>query len=103
MEVTLPSDKLGLVLKVGLYVFLAIVGLMFFPLALQWAGIMIAAAMGTFAAAAVANAVTLRIFERGRLADIGMNWHAGAARNLALGAIGGVGAACVVVGVPLLT
>src|SRR5436190_6410995 len=103
MEVTLPSDKLGLVLKVGLYVFLAILGLMFFPLALQWGGMMIAAAMGTFAAAAVANAVTLRIFERGRLADIGMNWHPGAARNLGLGAIGGIGAACVVLVGPLLT
>jgi membrane protease YdiL (CAAX protease family) len=103
MEVTLPSDKLGLVLKVGLYIFLAIVGLMFFPLALQVGGVLIAAAMGTFAAAAVANAVSLRIFERGRLADIGMNWHPGAARNLALGVIGGIGAACAVLGGPLLT
>jgi len=103
MEVTLPKEKLGLVLKVGLYVFLAIVGLMVFPLALQVGGVLIAAAMGTFAAAAVANAVSLRIFERGRLADIGMNWHPGAARNLALGAAGGIGAACLVVGVPLLT
>ena len=56
MEVTLPSEKLGLVLKLGLYVFLSIVGLMFFPLALRVGGVLIAAAMGTFAAAAVANA-----------------------------------------------
>jgi membrane protease YdiL (CAAX protease family) len=103
MEVTLPSDKLGLVLKVGLYVFLAIVGLTFFPLALQVAGIMVAAAMGTFAAAAMANAISLRIFERGRLADIGMNWHPGAPRNLGLGVIGGIGAACVVLVIPLAT
>ena len=103
MEVTLPSEKLGLILKVGLYVFLAIVGLMFFPLALQVGGIMIAAAMGTFAAAAVANAVSLRIFERGRLADIGMNWHPGATRNLGLGVVGGIGAACFVLVGPLLT
>src|SRR3989442_1149505 len=56
MELTLPRDKLGLVLKVGLYIFLAVAGLMFFPLVLQIGGIMIAAALGTFAAAAVANA-----------------------------------------------
>ncbi len=103
MEVTLPSEKLGLVLKFGLYVFLSIVGLMFFPLALRVGGVLIAAAMGTFAAAAVANAVSLRIFERGRLADIGMNWHPGAARNLGLGVVGGIAAACFVLIVPLLT
>ncbi len=103
MEFTLPSDKLGLVLKVGLYVFLALLGQMFFPLPLLVGGVLIAAALGTFAAAAVANAITLRIFERGRLADIGMNWHSGAARNLGLGVIGGIGAAGIVLGIPLLT
>ena len=103
MEVTLPKEKLGLILRVGLYIFLAIVGLMVFPLALQMGGVLIAAAMGTFAAAAVANAVSLRIFERGRLADIGMNWHPGAARNLGLGVFGGLSAACLVLVGPLLT
>jgi membrane protease YdiL (CAAX protease family) len=103
MELTLPRDKLGLVLKVGLYVFLAVAGLYFFPLVLQIGGHMIAAALGVFAAAAVANAVTLRIFERGRLADIGLNWHPGAGRNLGLGVFGGIGAACVVLVGPLMT
>ncbi len=103
MEVTLPSDKLGLVLKVGLYVFLAILGLMFFPIGLNYAaGYLIGSALGTFAAAAVANAVSLRIFERGRLADIGMNWHPGAARNLGLGVLGGIGAAAIVLVGPLI-
>ena len=64
---------------------------------------MIAAALGVFAAAAVANAVSLRIFERGRLAHIGMNWHPGAGRNLGLGVLGGVAAACFVLVGPLLT
>ena len=103
MELNLPKDKLGLILKVGLYIFLVILGLFIFPFTMQLGGVFIAAAMGTFAAAAVANAVSLRIFERGRLADIGMNWHPGAARNMALGVAGGIGAACIVLVLPLLT
>jgi membrane protease YdiL (CAAX protease family) len=101
MEFTLPGDKLGLALKVGLYVFIAIAGLMLFPMALQVGGYLIASAMGTFAAAATANVLAVRIFERGRLADIGMNWTAGSLRNLGLGVAGGIGAACAVLVLPL--
>jgi membrane protease YdiL (CAAX protease family) len=64
---------------------------------------LVAAAMGTFAAAAIANAVVLRIFERGQLADIGMHWNSASRRNLLVGVAGGAGAACTVLGVPILT
>jgi len=60
------------------------------------------AALGTFAAAAIANSVVLRIYERGRLADIGMHWNAASRRNLLIGFAGGAGASCLVLGVPLL-
>jgi membrane protease YdiL (CAAX protease family) len=104
MELTLPRDKVGLILKVGLYVFLALIGIAVFPVLLHsLAGYWIAAAIGTFAAAAVANAVTVRVFERGRLADIGLGWRAGSGRNLALGLLGGIGAASIVLLVPLAT
>ena len=36
---------------------------------------LIAGAVGTFLAAAVANAITVRIFERGRLSDMGLGWE----------------------------
>lgn len=103
MEVTLPTDKLGLVLKVGLFLFLALAGLIVFPIIFRPAGYLIQAALGTFAAAAIANAIALRVFERGRLADIGMNWHPGSARNLGVGIAGGIGAACLVLVGPLAT
>jgi Predicted metal-dependent membrane protease len=104
MELTLPREKLGLLLKLGLYVFLAFTGILIFPALLHSvAGYLIAAALGTFAAAAVANAITIRVFERGRLADIGLGWPAGSGRNLALGLLGGIGAASIVLLVPLAT
>src|SRR5690242_1788408 len=104
MEVTLPGDQLGVVLKVGLYVFLAILGLMFFPglILSAGAGVMIASVLGTFSASAVANAVTIRVFERGRLADIGMGWPPGSARNLVVGIVAGIAAALLVLLPPLI-
>ena len=71
MEATIPSEKLGLVLRIGLYAFLAYVGLCSFLQLLALTGILIAGAVGTFLAAAAANAITVRIFERGRLSDMG--------------------------------
>jgi membrane protease YdiL (CAAX protease family) len=104
MELTLPRDKVGLILKVGLYVFLALIGILIFPALLHSiAGYLIAAAIGTFAAAAVANAVTVRVFERGGLADIGLGWQPGSGRNLSLGLLGGIVAASIVLLVPLAT
>ena len=54
------------------------------------------AALSTFAAAGVANAIVLRIYERGQLADIGLGWTAASRRNLALGVLGGGGAGMLV-------
>jgi uncharacterized protein len=102
MELILPGDKLGLVLKLGLYVFFAVLGLALFPVMLEpLAGYFIASALGTFAASAVANTLVVRIFERGALATIGMNWHPGSLRNLLLGVLGGIGAGCIVLLGPL--
>ena len=96
-------DRLAVAIRVGVYVFLAITGMVVFPWALMWAPNMyfVAAALSSFAAAAVANAVTLRIFERGQLADIGMGWTPASRKNLLIGAIGGVGAAFLSVVIPV--
>ena len=95
-------EKLGLLLRVGVFLFLAVVGLVVFSrLAFAVGDFLIAAALGTFAAAAVANALALRIYERGQLADIGMHWNAASCRNLLVGVAGGVGAALLVLGLPL--
>jgi membrane protease YdiL (CAAX protease family) len=82
-----PSKLLGVLLRVGAFAFLEIAGLwlfgqLFFPVA----GYFATAALSTFAAAAVANTLAIRIYERRTLADIGL----------------GCGSALFVVGIPLL-
>jgi uncharacterized protein len=57
----------------------------------------VAAALSSFAAAAVANAIALRIYERGQLADIGMGWTLASRKNLLIGIAGGASAALLAV------
>jgi len=75
-----------------------------FPIiiALIGAPVLVISTLGTFAAAAVANTLALRIYERGKLADIGLGWTAASRRNLSFGILGGIGAALVVVVLPLV-
>ncbi len=93
---------MSLLLRVGLFAFLAVVGLFVFPVLMApVAGYLVGSVLGTFTAAAVANALVLRIYERGRLADIGLGWTRASRQNLIVGVIGGCGAACFVI-VPAL-
>jgi uncharacterized protein len=106
-EVSTPEQRkklLGILLRVGVYAIIAFLGYYFaFPLiiALLGAPVLVISTLGTFAAAAVANALALRIYERGNLSDIGLGWTAASRRNLSLGLLGGIGAALVVVVLPL--
>ena len=71
---------------------------------LLWLGGELMAAAGTdLVCALFVNWLVLRIFIAVRLADIGLWWHRPSADNLAMGIFGGIGAACLVLGVPLLT
>lgn len=98
-----PALKSAL-LKVGFFAAIAFVtyivaaSLLFFLL--QDAPLVVAI-FSNFTAAAVANAIALRTFERGRLADIGLGWTAASRRNLSLGLLGGIGAAAVVLLLPV--
>jgi Predicted metal-dependent membrane protease len=95
--------KAGVLLRILIFAFLEIAGLAFFPpLLLPIGGYFIAAALGTFSAAAVANAIVLRIYERGNLSDIGLGWGPPSVRHLAYGVAGGIGAALLAVLPPLL-
>src|SRR5688572_29812583 len=102
MQATIPSDKLGLVLKIGLFAFFAYIGLAIFYNLLTFAGVLIAGALGTFLAAAVANAITVRIFERGRLSDMGLGWDDNSLRNVTFGVCAGILAAAVFIGPALV-
>lgn len=96
----------GLALKVGVYVVLGLLGVFLFAQVLMFVGgdawYLLASVLGVFAAAAVANAVVMRIYERGRLADIGFAWNSASVRNLLLGLGGGIIGAASILGGPLL-
>ncbi len=64
--------------------------------------IFLVAALSVFAAAAVANALAMRIWERGSLLDIGFAWNSAAVRNLLVGLGGGIVSAIVVIFGPVL-
>src|SRR5579884_1676174 len=92
-----PALQAALI-RSGIYVVIAFLGYLLIPWALYpIAGLLVTAALGTFAAAAIANAITLRIFERAQLADIGLGWTAASRRNLSIGMLGGIGAALIVI------
>jgi membrane protease YdiL (CAAX protease family) len=96
---------LGVLLRVGIFALIAVLGnYLIFPIIIAFFGVplLVVATLGTFAAAAVANAIVLRIYERGKLADIGLEWTAASRHNLVLGILGGIGAALVVLAGPLL-
>lgn len=93
-----PVDKLAVLLRVVVYVFLAIAGMTLFPaLMFPVSGYLVAAALGTFASAAVANAIALRIWEESRLSAIGLGWSAASRRHLLMGAAVGASAAILVI------
>jgi membrane protease YdiL (CAAX protease family) len=94
--------KIGTSLKLFVFSFLALLGLPIFSWLLSPFQAIIQATLHVFAAASVANAVSLRIYERGRLADIGLQWNRLSAANLGIGLGSGIGAALLVTAVPLL-
>jgi membrane protease YdiL (CAAX protease family) len=108
-DVSTPEQRkklLGLLLRVGVFALIAALGYYFvFPLIIAFLGapVLVISTLGTFAAASVANTLALRIYERGNLSDIGLGWTAASRRNLSLGILGGIGAALVVVLLPLMT
>jgi membrane protease YdiL (CAAX protease family) len=102
MEATISGAKIGLILRIGLYAFLAYMGLAVFYGLLAPTGLLIAGAMGTFLAASVANAIVVRIFERGRLSMVGLGWDERSRRNILFGVSAGILAAALYVGPALL-
>jgi membrane protease YdiL (CAAX protease family) len=90
--------------RVAIFAFIQIFTLMAAgQILMPWAGPLVTGAASTFFAAALANAITLRIYERGQLSDIGLDSHPGWVKNLAIGAALGIGSGIFVSGVPLLT
>lgn len=94
---------LEVLVRVGIFVTTAILGLSLFPyVTISLSNYFVGAVMATFAAGAVANVIPLRIFEHGALADVGLNWSEQSQRNLVVGLVGGLGAGLAVVLLPVI-
>ena len=92
----------GLGLRVGIFAITGILTLQFVSMLLGWAVILVQAAMAVFASAAVANGLSLRIYERGGISDVGLGWRPGSLRNLGIGLSGGLLSALAVTGLPVV-
>lgn len=92
-----------MLLRAGVFAFLAFTGLLLFTPLLAPLGYLLSAVFSTFAAGAIANLLSLKIYERAPLADIGLYWNVISARHLGLGFAGGAGAAVLVLAPPILT
>lgn len=100
----LPEKSLTIALRLAVFAVLAFLGLRIFGwLLFQLSGsLLVISALSVFMAATAANAVVMRIYHRAHLTDIGFAWNAAAVRNLLLGLAGGIGAAVLVLGLPLV-
>jgi membrane protease YdiL (CAAX protease family) len=99
-------NKIGILLRVGLFALIGIIGMkLIFP----WLifsivdSLFVVAAMSVFASAAVANAIVVRVYERGRLSDLGLAWNPTSAREFLLGAGLAAAAGTLIVVAPLVT
>jgi membrane protease YdiL (CAAX protease family) len=96
-----PPSKSGIALRVGLYALIGWLTLVISATLMVWIlgrrdSLFVIAALSVFAAAAVANAITVRIYERGRLSDLGVGWTPSALREFLTGAGIAAGAAALI-------
>jgi membrane protease YdiL (CAAX protease family) len=92
-------DWRGVLLRVGLFLLIGILGLMVFASALSFfLAPDVNSMISTFAAAALANAITVRVYERGRLSDLGLGWLAGSRTQLLWGLGLGAAAPAIILG-----
>jgi membrane protease YdiL (CAAX protease family) len=96
-------DFLGLILRVGLFILIGWLSLIFFGNVLIWVtgSKLIAATMATFAAACLANAITVRIYERGQLSALGLGWGDSSSREFLIGIGSGAAGASLVLLLPV--
>ncbi len=98
-----PGTRIGIVLRVAFFVAAVFIGLrLFTPLLFAVFGTVVAATIGLLCTGLFANVLTMRIFDRRPLVDIGLAGRRGTARNFLLGVIFGGGAAALMLSAPLL-
>src|SRR3954468_6539206 len=99
-----PDTRLGLVIRVIFFIASAFVGAFVFDslTALIFHSAMLSAALGTFGTGLVANFMTMRIFDRRPLADIGLAGGQGSGRNFVIGLCLSALAAALLLAAPIL-
>ena len=98
-----PETRIGIVIRVTFFVATVLIGILFLgPLLLNTLGIVVAGTVGLCLTGLLANLLTMRIFDRRPLADIGLRAGRASGWNLMLGLLFGGGAATVMLVAPLL-
>ncbi len=98
----MPETKLSVVIRVVFFLALAICGVIIIAPSLSFLGPVVAGTVGLCATGLLANFLTMRIFDRRPLADIGLEGTRASAINLGLGVALGGGAAVFMLLAPLL-
>ena len=99
----LNSEKLSVALRVSLFVLIAWCGLILFPWLISGVtGDFTGSALSTFAAAAVANAILVRIYEHGQLSAVGLVWQETSTRELFTGMAAAAAGAVAIVAAALI-
>jgi membrane protease YdiL (CAAX protease family) len=96
-------DPAGLAIRVALYVVILWLTREILGLIMVWLGGYFAGGLaGSLAVSLVANLLVLRIFTNFSLVDLGMWWNRKSMENMAMGILGGAGAASLVLAPPLI-
>ncbi|HEY6991504.1 MAG TPA: type II CAAX endopeptidase family protein [Bryobacteraceae bacterium] len=98
-----PETRIGIVIRVAFFVATVIIGLFFlssFLLAIF--GALVAGTVGLCATGLIANLLTMRIFDRRSLTDIGLRGGSASGRNFIIGLVFGGGSAALMLTAPLL-
>ncbi|MGI8962862.1 MAG: CPBP family intramembrane glutamic endopeptidase [Bryobacteraceae bacterium] len=98
-----PETRMGIVLRVAFFVAAVFIGLQIItPVLLMIFGTVVAGTIGLLCTGLVANLLTMQIFDRRPLIDIGLGAHHGSGRNFLIGLGFGGGTAALMLAAPLL-
>ena len=96
------TNKLSVVIRVTFFIALVIIGLLFATSPLRLFGPVVAGSVGLCATGLLANLLTMRIFDRRPLSDIGLKTNRAGGWNLVLGVLYAMAAAALMLAAPLL-
>jgi len=96
------NPSVSVAIRLGFFIIIGSI-LYFFlpPLMLPMFGLVTASTIGLFLVALLANGITLRVFDRGSLADIGLGTAPASGRNFLVGLALGAGSAALLLAVPV--